>query len=67
MRTTLTLDADVVKLLEDEVHRAGKPFKQVINEALRRGLNPNAGPRRAVTYRVRPHVAKLLPVSIEAG
>ena len=61
MRTTLTLDADVVKLLEDEVHRARKPFKQVVNDALRRGLSPTAGPRRATSYRVRPHVAKLLP------
>ena len=61
MRTTLTLDADVVKLLEEEVHRARKPFKQVVNDALRRGLSPNAGPRRASTYRVRPHIAKLLP------
>lgn len=38
MRTTLTIDPDVEKLLEQEVQRARKPFKQVVNEALRRGL-----------------------------
>lgn len=61
MRTTLTLDADVVQLIEEEVHRARRPFKQVVNDALRRGLAPKASPRRTATYRVRPHVAKLLP------
>ena len=34
----MTLDPDVVRLLEEEVRRARKPRKQVVNEALRRGL-----------------------------
>jgi len=38
MRTTLTIDPDVGKLLEQEAQRSRKPFKQVVNEALRRGL-----------------------------
>lgn len=37
-RTTLTLDPDVVRLIEEEVHRLRKPFKHVVNDALRRGL-----------------------------
>jgi hypothetical protein len=41
-RTTLTIDPDVRKLLEDEVHRTRRPFKQVVNEALRRGLAVDA-------------------------
>ena len=61
MRTTLTLDPDVVRMIEDAVHRLRKPFKQVVNDALRRGLTPagrrTAGPR----YRIRPHAAHLLP------
>jgi hypothetical protein len=48
-------------MIEDEVHRQRKPFKQVVNDALRRGLTPGgrraAGPR----YRVRPHAVHLLP------
>lgn len=38
MRTTLTLDDDVARLIEKEQRRSGKPFKQVINDFLRLGL-----------------------------
>jgi hypothetical protein len=38
MRTTLTLDPDVARLVEDAVHRERRPMKQVINDALRRAL-----------------------------
>jgi hypothetical protein len=61
MRTTLTLDPDVVKLLEEEVHRRRKPYKQVVNDAIRRGLSPGAARRPSKRYRVRPHEAHLLP------
>ena len=40
MRTTLTLDDDVAARLKAEARRSGKPFKQVVNECLRRGLLP---------------------------
>ena len=47
MRTTLTLDDDVAKLLEKELRRSGKPFKQVVNHFLRRGLTaPRQLPRK---------------------
>jgi len=42
MRTTLALDPDVARLLEEEAHRQRKPFRQVVNEAIRRGLAPGA-------------------------
>ncbi len=38
MRTTVTLDADVQRLLKDAEHRTGRPFKQVLNDAVRAGL-----------------------------
>ena len=38
MRTTLTLDPDVAKLLEDDMARRQIPFKRAVNDALRRGL-----------------------------
>ena len=60
MRTTLTLDPDVVRMIEEEVHRVRQPLKQVINDALRRGLTSGARPP-ARRYRVRAHVARLLP------
>lgn len=61
MRTTLTLDPDVAIMLEEEAHRARKPFKHVVNEAIRRGLAPAARAPRNKRYRVRPHVTKLRP------
>jgi hypothetical protein len=66
MRTTLTLDPDVVQLLEEEAHRQRRPFKQVVNEAIRRGLAPRATGRDLKRYRVRPHKTTLRP-GIDAG
>lgn len=37
-RTTLTLDDDVVDGLKREVQRAGRPYRDVVNATLRRGL-----------------------------
>ena len=39
MRTTVTLDKDVERLLREAQHRLKKPFKQVLNDALRAGLS----------------------------
>ena len=38
MRTTLTLDEDVAAKLKAESRRAGKPFRVIVNDTLRRGL-----------------------------
>jgi len=38
VRTTLTLDEDVAAKLKAAVRRSGRPFRDVVNEALRRGL-----------------------------
>ncbi len=38
MRTTLTIDDDIAKLVEHEVRRSGDSFKGTINRLLRRGL-----------------------------
>ena len=49
MRTTLTLDEDVAAKLKAESRRAGRPFRAIVNETLRRGLasQPSAARRRA--------------------
>lgn len=52
MRTTLTIDVDVESLLEQEVQRSRKPLKQVVNEALRRGLTRGSTKRHKLTLRV---------------
>jgi hypothetical protein len=60
VRTTVTLEPDVQKLLEDAAHRERKSFKAVLNEAIRRGLSPR--PQRARrAYRVVPHQTDLRP------
>ena len=38
MRTTLTIDDNVARQLEEIVHRSGKSFKAVVNDALRAGI-----------------------------
>lgn len=38
-RTTLTLDDDVAARLERVARRSGRPYRVVVNEALRRGLD----------------------------
>ncbi len=47
MRTTLTLDDDVAAKLRAEARRAGRPFRDVVNDTLRRGL----ASRRAISSR----------------
>lgn len=38
MRTTVTLDPDVERLVKDAVRKTGKSFKEVLNRAVRTGL-----------------------------
>ena len=56
-RTTLTLDADVAASLDEAAHRQRKPFRQVVNEAIRRGLSAGTSGRtaRLKPYRIVPH------------
>jgi spore germination protein GerM len=60
MRTTLTLDPDVARLVEDAVHRERVSTKQVINDALRRALGPAAS-QTVEPYQVQPHSSELRP------
>lgn len=59
VRTTLTLDPDVVKMLDDAVHRERRSIKGVVNDALRRGLATGGERRRP--YRVNVHHSALHP------
>lgn len=51
MRTTLTLDPDVADLLKQAVHDQRRPFKQVLNDALRQGLSAPTSPAPFVQQR----------------
>ncbi len=58
MRTTITLDEDVAKMLEKKVRRTGISFKQVVNETLRLGLCAAKQPPR------KPFVVKPLNLGL---
>lgn len=60
MRTTLTLDDDLAAALKEQARREDKPFKQVVNDALRRGLSPVL-PEANPGYAVKPHHSGFRP------
>ena len=55
MRTTLTLDPDVAADLKRRARKTGKPFRQVLNDAVRAGLRAQDAPP--------PRPYKLKPIS----
>jgi Ribbon-helix-helix protein, copG family len=65
VRTTLTLDSDVARLVDEAVHRQRSSMKQVINDALRRALSPP--PSRGEAYHLPVHEATLQPGFDVAG
>jgi hypothetical protein len=65
VRTTLTLDDDVARLVEDAVHREHRPMKQIVNDALRRALAPRVP--REMPYRLMPHESAVRPGFDMAG
>jgi hypothetical protein len=54
MRTTLTIDDDLAGILKRKAREMGKPFKELVNTALRKGLAESMtnAPQRVVA---RPH------------
>lgn len=53
MRTTLTLDDDVMNLLEQEARRSGMPFKQVVNRRIRLGYAASNQTRKPFKIKAR--------------
>ena len=62
MRTTLTLDPDVAAKAKRGAIRLRKPFKEVINAALRVGLDEILAPPAA-----KPYVTKARPLGLRQG
>ncbi len=54
MRTTLTLDEDVAQQTKALAQRLRKPFKVVLNQALRLGLGQVEKPLKQRRYRTKP-------------
>ena len=61
MKTTLTLDDDVVDRTRALASKLHKPIKSVVNEALRIGLDRVEEPKRSRRYRMKPHAMGLRP------
>ena len=62
MRTTLTLDPDVADRAKQGAAKLQKPFKEVINAALRVGLDKILAPPGAKPYRT-----KARPLGLRRG
>jgi len=62
MRTTLTLDDDVAKALQETARTSGRSFKEVVNETLRHGLATDVSPTpRVPRFRVHPKACGFRP------
>lgn len=51
----MTLDEDVAQKTRELAMKLKKPFKVVLNEALRKGLEEVEKPVRRLQYRTKPH------------
>ena len=61
VRTTLTLDSDVAAALKRLAEQTKRPFKQVVNEALRVGLGQRRKPIAQEPFEVTPFACGLQP------
>lgn len=62
MRTTVTLDRDVERILRETAARTHRPFKKVLNDTLRAGIEQFSG-----TGQVEPFVLKARQMGLRAG
>lgn len=61
MRTTVTLDPDVQRLLRDAMHKSRRSFKETLNGALRAALASRSPQSRP------PFVVKARPMGLRPG
>lgn len=59
MRTTITIDDDVLEQAKALAAKLRTPFKVIINEALRFGLDHVERPAAQKPYQTRPHAMRL--------
>jgi hypothetical protein len=55
MRTTLSIDDDVIERARAVAAKLNQPFKVIVNEALRAGLDQVEQPARQRPYITKPH------------
>ena len=61
MRTTLTIDDDIADYLKAQSRLHDKPFKQVVNDVLRRGMAPRSRRTAPPRFRIVPNNSGLAP------
>lgn len=59
MRTTINIDNDVLERARSISAKLRTPFKTVLNEALRAGLDHMQQPPKSVRYKTKPHAMGL--------
>ncbi len=59
MRTTLTIDDDVLERARAVAAKLHTPFRAVVNEALRAGLTQVEKPAKQRPYKTKPHAMGL--------
>ena len=55
MRTTLTIDDDLARELREKAHKTGAPFKEVVNKAIRAGLEQIDKPKQVKPYKCKAY------------
>jgi hypothetical protein len=63
MRTTVTLDPDVERLLKNEAHARGQSFKMALNEAVRKAFQTSP----TTTRKRKPFVVKASDMGLMPG
>jgi hypothetical protein len=61
MRTTLSIDDDVMERTRAVASKLRIPFKTIVNEALRAGLDQVEQPAKQRRYKTEPHAMGLRP------
>lgn len=55
MRTTLTIDDDLIRQMKKKAHDTGSPFKEIVNMALRAGLKEIDKPKTTKPYKCKTY------------
>ncbi len=61
MRTTLSIDDDVLDKARSVAAKLRRPLRTVVNEALRAGLDQVEQPAKQRPYKTKPHAMGLRP------
>ena len=59
VRTTLTIDPDIAVMAKKATQITGLPFKSLINQALRIGIDAVLSPKKSRPYRTKGHAMGL--------